>query len=1132
MKIINKSCLLILLIVFNMVLSSYAQNKNLRFEHLGIEDGLSSNDVTSIVQDHEGYIWIGTSDGLNKYDGYTFTKYKVDPFDSTSIAQNLVYTIWEDQQGFIWTGSFEGLCRFDRNTGKFTRYKPDPKAKFSDPNIDAINEDADGMMWLGSASGGLCRFDPRTGKFLPENFAREIRNSLTGETKLHGQINCIYKDRSGALWVGNNEGLHQVNPGAKKAGQPSTVSFTNYVHEPLNPNSLGCDTVASVIEDHQGILWIATSNGLNSFNRETHTFKRYLHDPKNIYSISSNNIGSFWGGLALAEDNNGNLWIPTNNGLNELNKERTKFTVYFHNPADNYSLSSNNGGYVLIDQAGVLWVGINGINKANLNENPFNLIRHNPTDNNSLSNNEVTAILEDSSGIAWIGTYGGGLNRWDRRTNQFTRYRHDPTNSKSLSYDIVNAILKDRHGQLWICDGDVLSLLNKKTGGFTHYNSNERNYQDEDSRSIYSITEDGEGLLWLGTGNGIKRFDEKTGKFTHYYHVPGDTTGISDYTAKTIFADSRDNIWIGFGSVATDRLDKRTGRFTHFKYNPLDSTGISSNIVNDFYGDSKGNIWIGTFSGGLCYFDYQKNQFSTLTDKEGLPDNSVYSILEDNNHQLWLGTGNGLSRFDPITKKFTNYDVTDGLQSNIFYAGNRQRPAHCKGKDGILYFGGAGGFNFFDPSQIKTNTILAPVVITQFKLFDKLVKGANELKEIVLNHNQNYFSFEFSSLSYYNPAKNQYAYKLVGVDKDWVYSGSRRYAAYTNIAPGTYTFTVKGTGNDMVWNEKGISIKIVIQPPWWRTWWAYLIYGLLFLAVIFMIDRYQKKTLLAKERTKAREKELAQAKEIEKAYHELKTTQSQLIQSEKMASLGELTAGIAHEIQNPLNFVNNFSDVNTELLTELNEEIEKGNYDDAKAIAKNVIENEQKINHHGKRADSIVKGMLQHSRTSTGIKEPSDINKLADEYLRLTYQGLRAKEKNFNATLNTDFDASIGTVNIVPQDIGRVLLNLYNNAFYVVQQKQKELGSKEVSLLYEPTVSVSTKKMGDTIFIYVKDNGPGIPQKVLDKIFQPFFTTKPTGQGTGLGLSLSYDIIKAHGGEIKVETKEEEGVEFIIQLPL
>ena len=273
---------------------------------------------------------------------------------------------------------------------------------------------------------------------------------------------------------------------------------------------------------------------------------------------------------------------------------------------------------------------------------------------------------------------------------------------------------------------------------------------------------------------------------------------------------------------------------------------------------------------------------------------------------------------------------------------------------------------------------------------------------------------------------------------------------------------------------------------------------------------------------------------IEKAYEELKSTQSQLIQSEKMASLGELTAGIAHEIQNPLNFVNNFSEVNKELVDEMQLEMDRGNYDDAKAISNDIKENEEKINHHGKRADAIVKGMLQHSRSSTGVKEPTDINALADEYLRLSYHGLRAKDKSFNAIMKTDFDESIGKINIIPQDIGRVLLNLYNNAFYAVNEKAKQQsnGLPAGQAGYEPMITISTKKIKDTIELTIKDNGNGIPQNIVDKIFQPFFTTKPTGEGTGLGLSLSYDIIKAHGGEITVGTKKGEGTEFIVQLPL
>lgn len=322
------------------------------------------------------------------------------------------------------------------------------------------------------------------------------------------------------------------------------------------------------------------------------------------------------------------------------------------------------------------------------------------------------------------------------------------------------------------------------------------------------------------------------------------------------------------------------------------------------------------------------------------------------------------------------------------------------------------------------------------------------------------------------------------------------------------------------------TLSFKINPPWWQTWWAYLLFGLIAASILraYIVFRARK---LTKENRILEERVSHRTVQLKTKIDELKSTQSKLIQSEKMASLGELTAGIAHEIQNPLNFVNNFSEVNKELLEELEEEIDNGNFDEVKALAKDVSANEDKIIFHGKRADGIVKGMLQHSRSSTGQKEMTDINTLSDEYLRLAYHGLRAKDKSFNATLNTDFNDAIGKINIVGQDIGRVILNLITNAFYVVKKKKEENPKG-----YEPTVSVSTEKLGNMVLIKVSDNGNGVPKEVLDKIFQPFFTTKPSGEGTGLGLSLSYDIVKVHGGELTVETKQGEGTTFTISLPM
>ena len=898
MKIIYKTRIACLILLFS--LNSNAQNESVRFEHIGIEEGLSNESITTIFQDSKGYMWFGTMDGLNKYDGYTFTKYRFDPFDSNSLAQNFIYTIFEDKQGSIWIGTHEGLCRFERSTEKFIRYRPLPNAGFFNPNISAINEDRDGMLWVGSTSGELCRFDRQTGKFLPGKIDlgyRQLPNDRTGLDC----INCIYKDRSGTLWVGSRNGLHKINLEPVK-GQLSKLSTSHYGYDPENPQSLSSNFVTSVFEDRGGIFWIATDNGLNSFDRKNGIFKRYQHDPKNNHSISSNNL-TLWGiGTVVNEDMAGNLWICTDSGLNKLNPDRTIFTTYYHNLNDGHSLSSNNIFALGIGQAGILWAGSwsGKLNKADLNHKAFGLIRHNPDNINSLSSNEVTGILEDSSGVIWIATFGGGLNRWDRKTNLFTHFRHDPSNPKTLRYDTVQAIFEDRYGQLWIGNGNILSKLNAQTGDFTHYFSNPANKSIEQGM-IFAITEDSHGLLWLGMGNGIEKFNAKTGESVHYYYDPPDSNGISDNTVITIFADSRNNIWVGHGSRATDRLNKQTGRFTHYKHDPHDSTSISSNIVNSFYEDSKGNLWLGTISGGLCQFDYQKEKFKTFTDKHGLPDNSVFSIVEDNNGHLWLGTRMGLSQFDPITKTFTNYDYKDGLQGNIFAAGYRERGARFKGRDGSLYFGGNNGFNFFDPSQLKSNNLISPIVITQFKLFDKLVKGANESKEIVLDHNQNNFSFEFSSLSYSNPAKNQYAYKLEGVDKDWVYSGSRRYVAYTNIDPGKYTFKVKGTNNDGSWNEKGTYMSIIIHPPWWLTWWSYTLFGLVLFVALWGFINWREGTLkkeksLLEQKVALRTYELQDEKEkVESTLAELRATQTQLIETEKMASVSELQQAMLNE---------------------------------------------------------------------------------------------------------------------------------------------------------------------------------------------------------------------------------------------
>jgi signal transduction histidine kinase len=506
--------------------------------------------------------------------------------------------------------------------------------------------------------------------------------------------------------------------------------------------------------------------------------------------------------------------------------------------------------------------------------------------------------------------------------------------------------------------------------------------------------------------------------------------------------------------------------------------------------------------------------------------------------RIWLYDGNHLFEFNPEKEQFFPYVESHGVNS----VGAPNSYFHVS-YDGEILIAGEKGFLSFYPDKIAVSKTPNPpdLAITSFRLLGKRILPGEEsmlqdpiwhTNELILKYNQNIFAFSVTCFDYYDPAANQLEFMLEGYDNlGWrkdLREGET--PGYVNVPPGEYILRVRGADSQGNRDEQGVGLKITVLPPWWKTWWAYSIYGMLFIGGVIVVDRVQRRRLLTKAREDAREKELEQAREIEKAYagleaaHEnLKATQAQLIQSEKMASLGELTAGIAHEIQNPLNFVNNFSDVSKELMGELKAERSKvkGEKDEMLEweILDDIDQNLEKIHHHGMRASEIVKSMLQHTRTGTGEKELTDINSLCDEYLRLAYHGMRARDKSFNAEYKLELDPDLPKIKVVPQDIGRVLLNLINNAFQAVAEVEN------------PKATLITQQLNNSITIHVVDNGLGIPENIRDKIFQPFFTTKPTGQGTGLGLSLSYDIVKAHGGELKLETNVGQGCEFIIRLP-
>ncbi len=801
---------LILLLLYNVTL--FSQRPHIKFEHISLEDGLSQSSVYDIVQDNKGFMWFATLDGLNKYDGYTITVYRNKTGDSTSISDNVINCLYVDKPQFggsLWIGSRgEGLDRFNQLNETFESYSKNDSNQLviSSKNVTSI-VGTEKYLWVGTTNG-LNRIDRATKAF---------KHYFVQQGLADNSVNQIFTDGSGNLWIGTATGLNRFNTETEKF---ETIRFGD---NHLENNIRAC------LYSIDGYIYLGTNNGLIRYNPQSKNYKIY-RDFSELKKPESNAISS------LVEDKEGILWIGTEmGGLSSFNKKTEQFYTFMHDPSIKTSLQTNEILSLYQDKAGILWIGnsLGGINKWNRAAEDLSVFRHNPYNEQSLSSNQVRNIYEDSKGRIWIGTVQGGLNRFIAEKEVFEHFKNDPSNPNSLPNNHVRSILEDSKGRFWIgTDGGGFCQFFPETGRFKVYKHNRNQSNSLSDNHVWRIIEDKKNRIWIATkGGGVNIFNPENETFTALRNDQQNDKSLSNDEATTVFEDHLGTIWVGTFGGGLNKWDEKTSTFKHYRYEKNNPHSIGNDRIYAIVEDGKGRLWVGT-KGSLDLYDRKNDSFISYDEKDGFPNNVIMGILEDNSGNIWVSTNSGLSKFNPETKKLRNYNISDGLQSNEFLVGS-----FCKKSNGELIFGGIGGFNVFDPAKIKDNPNIPSVVITGFKVSNAEMKfdtAISEKKLIILDHTQKDISFDFVALDYIFPQKNQYKYKLVGFDKDWVDIKFQRYATYTNLPPGDYVFKVKGSNNDEVWNEEGAQITVIIEPAIWQRTWFKVVSAIILLSIVFL----------------------------------------------------------------------------------------------------------------------------------------------------------------------------------------------------------------------------------------------------------------------------------------------------------
>jgi ligand-binding sensor domain-containing protein len=821
----------LLICLFDLYFLNAKAEQTIHFGQLGRNEGLSQSSVNCILKDRDGFMWFGTQDGLNLYDGKKFRVFQNQPGDTNSIANNYIASICEDEEGFLWIGTMTGgLNRFDKNTERFKVFiHTEGSNSISDNSIWTVLAPGDSSVWIGT-SKGLNRYDKKTGQF------KTFTNNSDSTSLTTDMVVSLYKDRRGRLWIGTVKGLCMYDE--------SMNNFIRY-QNPYEKTMQGANIIWSITETSSGKIITGTNNGVYLLESVTGLFKLI------ISSFSEGKL-VVW---SVASQQDGIIWAGTDRGLFQFFGDN-KYNVYLHEHTDLSSIADNNIWCVSADPSGIIWAGTKeGISKSKSSSTFFHLLNDKPGQQQKLSSSKVMAVLEDKQGTLWIGTDGGGLNCIKSGSNKTIVYN---SANSGLMNDAVWALAEDSSGNIWIGNYQGgLHVFNKITEKIRSFPSGQNNPHALGNNRILALLSGNDGTIWIGTrGGGLFRLDPASEIFKSYQHSPNDSTSISENTVLSMAFDAKNRLWVGTYEGGLNMLIPGSDKFKSFKKNPEDLNSLSDNNIWSILFDKKGRLWLGT-QGGLNYSgnpgDYAL--FKYLGTRDGLKSNTIIGLAEDDLGNIWMSNFNGLARLDikafessgnQRTKTdfpgfrplFWMFDTDNGLQGLEYNQG-----AYHKGYSGLLYFGGSNGLNYFSTEDAKESSFMPPVVITGLKILNKevlvmpvitakqsgkvkIMRSENNyflpisisyIKELVLTYRENVISFEFASLDYSNPQKNQYAYKMVGFDNNWNYMGPQNSATYTNLSAGNYKLLIKGSNADGIWNPGETVLKITIIPPFWKS---------------------------------------------------------------------------------------------------------------------------------------------------------------------------------------------------------------------------------------------------------------------------------------------------------------------------